>query len=99
MSVKAALKIVLMANNVEIAESEDTVLWQQVFASITQGSNQLDVAQSARTPGPTSEGVKSNDFDGDKGASSKGMDGLGKFAAELGVTVEELLQVTNPIYI
>lgn len=83
MTVKASLKIVLMANDVEIAESEDKLLWQSVFAAINQGVNQIPTAPAppgaGAVPPPPGGKVESPSF------ASGGADGLSKFARELGI--------------
>lgn len=37
MAVKAELRVILKANDVEVAESQDPIIWQRVFAAITGG--------------------------------------------------------------
>lgn len=90
MTVKASLKIVLMANDIEIAESDDKVLWQSVFAAINQGTSQLQAGISVH------EGGGGSLTSGSQGGESpvlnpvNGMDHLNKLAAELDITPAEV---------
>ena len=88
MTVKASLKIVLMANDIEIAESEDKNLWQHVFAAINQGASQVQVEQTLPIEGAvvplTNEGSQPPAF------TPSDTGGLNKFAAELRISPEEV---------
>ena len=76
--IKAKLKIVLKANDIDIAESSDPILWQKVLAAIntpqegTTGVNLGDISQS------------------DKNDLSLPKSPLAKLAKEIGVTVDIL---------
>lgn len=94
MNVKANLKVILMANDVEVAESTDPMLWQNVFAAINQGTGQL-----ARPPQNNTENqsVENNNqllqTPPNLGGSS---DALSQFAAELGITKDEVEGALGP---
>ena len=89
MAVKAALKIVLMANDIEIAESNDPILWQNVFASITHGQNQVQPSQVVNQPPETGQLPHENQGHTTQNINSSASP-LEKFASELGVKIEEL---------
>lgn len=86
MTVKASLKIVLMANDIEIAESDDKVLWQNVFTAINQGTNQIQVSLSGQEGGA----VPLTGSDSPALTSVNGVESLKKFSAELGITQAEV---------
>ncbi|GGD74154.1 hypothetical protein [Lacimicrobium alkaliphilum] len=88
MTVKASLKIVLMANDVEIAESVDKTLWQKVFAAINQGTNQVQLESTSPGAG-TLPSAPSGEVES-LSLTPGGIDGLSKFAGELGITPEEV---------
>jgi hypothetical protein len=96
MAVKASLKIILMANDVEIAESVDSVLWQSVFAAITQGSSQVSGIQSGNPASQTLVDKNSNKNGSVLANNSGGATPIGKFAFELGVTTEEIEGALGP---
>ncbi len=90
MTVKASLKIVLMANEVEIAESDDTALWQSVFAAISQGTNQVPQGQPAPMPSGAPLTENSPAIEPPSTNMATGTGPLAKFAAELGITQDEV---------
>ena len=87
MVVKADLKIVLKANDVEIAESEDAELWQRVLTAIT-GSRAAG-APLAASRDEENAGLR-------KAAPLQANDPVSRFAAEAAVAVEELVGGISP---
>ena len=83
---KARLSVVLKANEVVVAESEDPGLWQRVLAAINSGSTDSLGALPAEAPGqmvtpPPAEAAS-------VGSTTKGNGPLSQFAARLGLTSE-----------
>jgi hypothetical protein len=96
MSIKASLKVILMANDVVVAESEDPTIWQSVFTSITQGgviqspSTQVqNEAQStfSNTVAAPQENAPQSAVSSDNSSGSP----LNNLANELGIS-EDLIQ-------
>jgi len=89
MSVKASLKIILMANDVEIAESEDKILWQNVFSAINQGTDQIAAEQAiAAAPAPITTVAPSNGAH--PSVAPAGTGAMAQLAAELGISTDEV---------
>lgn len=92
MSVKASLRIQLTADNIVIAESEDPELWRKVFSVIQRGT------------GSAPEGLKEDtqDYflseDANKPGKAHGKPGTGikGFAAEIGVSSDEIEGACGP---
>lgn len=91
MAVKAKLKIVLLAEEVEVAESEDPVLWRRVLTTIQGGAAPI--------------GGRADEEDGDEGDAEEeeasevrppAKGAVGKFAAALGVTTTALIGACEP---
>ncbi|MEO8187298.1 MAG: hypothetical protein ABI580_08050 [Burkholderiaceae bacterium] len=85
MAVTAKLKIILQANEIVVAESEDELLWRRVLTAIQGGSPPLD--DRAAADGNDVEDVVNN-------APPKG--GVEKFAKALGVTTAALVGACEP---
>lgn len=82
MAVKAKLRVVLHADKVLVAESDDAALWQRVFSAISTGNLNL----------LATEGIEGGAGEkGDLGAvGHKGTGkGISAFAGEIGITVSE----------
>ncbi|MEO7658009.1 MAG: hypothetical protein ABIV48_00205 [Pyrinomonadaceae bacterium] len=86
MGVKAELIIKLLANDVIVAESEDTALWNRVFSAIAAGATEIGTTGNQDISGTEAESGKPKS----KGSS------LSKFAEELGVDEAELIGACNP---
>lgn len=82
--IKAKLKIVLKANDIDIAESSDPILWQRVLAAIS-------------TPKESTTGVNLGDISqNDTSDLSPPMGTLAKLAKEIGVTIDILKGSCGP---
>lgn len=82
--IKAKLKIVLKANDIDIAESSDPILWQRVLAAIS-------------TPKESTTGVNLGDISqNDTSDLSPPMGALAKLAKEIGVTIDILKGSCGP---
>jgi hypothetical protein len=84
-SVTAKLKVILKANDVEVAESEDPTLWQKVFAALTSGSGDSLTTQPT-VLAKTLTGIDSSDRD----------DPIGRFAVMIGVETAQVVGACNP---
>ena len=72
-----------MANDVEIAESNDPILWQSVVSSITQGTNVVQSSAPAINQNNQAQLQASNQNDiSEKSQSSSA---LINFASEIGI--------------
>ncbi len=87
MSLKASLRVVLMANDVVIAESNDERLWRRTLEAISVGNPD---AVSAVT---VSEAASRNSDSGEVTPS----DSLQRFAAEIGVSRAEVEGASGPV--
>ncbi len=82
MAVKAKLKVILHADNVLVAESEDPVLWQRVFSAISSGNTSLsDIGEDSGG----SDEVNNQDDSGQNVAGK----GIKSFAKEIGISRDE----------
>lgn len=90
--VKAALRVVLLANDVEIAESDDEGLWQSVFGAITTGAPLPHGHRQNEAP-RTQGANRSAEGDGSPQQASRG---LPTFAEELGLTPDEVVGACDP---
>jgi len=87
MSVKAKLKIRLLADEVVVAEAEDPVLWRKVLASIQAPVDKDDSERDDRD----------QLVEGDNASGSESADAaLRNFAAELGISVAALEGAATP---
>jgi hypothetical protein len=89
MSVKAQLKIVLLANEVVVAESEDAVLWQQILQRLQAPA----MAPGAAGGVPPALEASSGAPDAQAGRSS---DAATEFARFLGVPEEAVRGACDP---
>lgn len=91
MTVKAKLKIQLLANSVVVAESEDRMLWQRVLGAIQKGiavkggDGSMDLTED--------EGLLDEPLTPKKKDASKG---VAAFAKELVVPIDELVGACSP---
>ena len=85
MTVEANLRLVLYANKVKIAESEDNRLWQKVLAAIQQGT-------TGDVQGSEDDNALLQDNE-DNNAAKKHVK---KFAGELGISTEALIGACDP---
>lgn len=83
MAVKANLRVVLHANNVVVAESEDPALWQRVLAAINQ-------------PGGAEISLPSGDSGDSLLDDGHGTTSLAIFAKRLGVTEDLVVAACDP---
>lgn len=91
MTVKANLKVQLLADSVLVAESEDPILWRKVFAAMqkpnaAQADAELELDSSV-------DDLMDQTSSGSTGKSAKGFSGLAK---ELNVSVNELKGACDP---
>lgn len=96
MTIKASLRIILKANDIEIAESDDPKLWQEVFAAITQNISpeKADVVDETKSiPTNNAEEVKSV-----KTTNLVNSDPKSLFAKELGISMDELEGALGPTF-
>lgn len=94
-NVKAALKVVLYAEQVVVAESDDPQLWQRVLGVINGNSAALVRAE----PNLRLQGEADDEPDGDDEpikTNKNAKDPLAKFAGEIGVSVEDLQAACDP---
>lgn len=87
MAVKAKLKIQLLADSVTVAESEDEDLWRRVLSAM-QGAGGLGQRMDEEEP------LEEDEHEPKKKPRKGG--GHSAFAAELGVSVEELEGACTP---
>jgi hypothetical protein len=90
MAVKAKLKVVLHANDIEVAETEDQSLWQEVLAAIQSDASHLP---SRRYPAQEEEDDGKRDRP--KGTSSAGP-AIDEFAQCLGIKKDVLVGALRP---
>lgn len=95
-NVKAALKVVLMAEHVVVAESDDAQLWQRVLAAIQGGTGKLGGKQST-TEDDADEDAEDETAVETKGKRAKEGDSpVARFAADIGVSIEEVQGACDP---
>jgi hypothetical protein len=103
---KAAMSVVLKANDVVVAEVDDPVLWNSIFAAISSGRSTL-AAVAAPSPLPSfplSPGQHALDGHGSTAdaviasamANTPLIEPVQKFARELGVDVNVLIGACDP---
>jgi len=90
---RAAMTVVLKANDVVVAQVDDPVLWNDVFATINGGQSRLAsaVAAAAVPALPAADPVAAAVV-----ANTPAIDPLSKFAKELGVDVAVLAGACDP---
>jgi hypothetical protein len=91
---KAAMSVVLKANNVVVAEVDDPALWNEVFSAINSGSSSL-----ARVPAPVLRGpllAASDPISTAAVLNTPATEPIQKFARELDVDLELLLGACDP---
>lgn len=94
-SVKAALKVVLYADEVVVAESNDAQLWQRVLGVINGNPAAIGATQSLG--GASGQDADDGVPDGDAVRVPKGAKGpLQKFASDLGISVEQAQAACDP---
>lgn len=106
---KAAMSVVLKANDVVVAEVDDPALWNAVFAAISAGQSSLPVQTSASLPqsqfpphGLLTPNVASGSLPGADAvvaatvANTPAIEPIHKFAKELGVDVNILIGACDP---
>lgn len=92
MSVKASLKIQLMADNIVIAESEDPELWRKVFSVIQRGTTSAseEIDEDIQDSSLSGNADKPERAHGKPGTGTKG------FASEIGVSIDEIEGACGP---
>jgi len=89
--VKAALTVVLKANDVVVAEVKDSRLWQRVLSAINAGHSELESETDGAGNGDDPLGEESQNDTG-----SKPNDTVTGFAQYLGVTSDQLVGACSP---
>jgi len=94
-ALKANLRVILQANDTVVAESEDPLLWQRVFAAITGATGER---QSGVEPNPLRESltVTHEKSHSSQAETSAGGDAVAKLAEQLGITRAELEGACSP---
>ncbi len=96
--VSATLKVVLYAEKVVVAESEDAALWRKVLAAI-QGADDSSITPRHEDGGKvdTDQRARSSAL-ADSGSTQTGKQStsISKFAAEIGASVEEVQAACDP---
>ncbi|GAA0889004.1 hypothetical protein [Rhodanobacter soli] len=95
---KAAMSVVLKANNVVVAEVEDPMLWNEVFAAISSGSSRLTKPATLQAQ-PTLPAALLPSADPAVAAvlaNTPAIEPINKLAKELGVEVEILAAACDP---
>ncbi|MBI4429508.1 MAG: hypothetical protein HY562_10360 [Ignavibacteriales bacterium] len=87
-AIKAKLIVKLFAENIIVAESDDEKLWQSVLAAITSGKS--SIAGPAFPPKLLQPGESNAISEQDLSSP------IGKFAAELGISIEILQGACSP---
>jgi hypothetical protein len=102
-TVKASLRVVLLANEITVAESEDPALWQYNLAAITGGRMPPAPPVGDRAGRTTPYAGRAAEQHGDtahtNGSNGNGVplaEGLERLAAELGVEVAVLQAACDP---
>lgn len=85
---KAAMSVVLKANEVVVAEVNDAALWNAIFAAISSGSSSLAAAAPA-TPSPVSDPAAAV-------RNTPATEPISKLAKELGVELDVLIGACDP---
>lgn len=95
---KAAMSVVLKANNVVVAEVEDPTLWNEVFAAISSGSSRLakPATPEPHLAQPTTLLPSADPAVAAVIANTPAIEPINKFARELGVEVEFLAAACDP---
>lgn len=86
-ALKASLKVQLLANEVLIAESDDTALWQEILTSIQTGRSIKKIED---------ENPDSDTPDTSKGGSSGQGGPIKRFAADVGISEDEVFAACHP---
>jgi hypothetical protein len=92
MTVKAKLLVVLKADEVEVAASEDAALWQQILVAITSGR---PLAAPAERPGRGNAGQESMG-DAPPRRNASGNDPASRMAAALDIDLNVLIGACAP---
>lgn len=88
---KASMSVLLKANEVVVAEVDDAVLWNAVFAAISSGSSVLSTAPAAAAQTPVVDAVVQPFANNTPVAEP-----INKFAKELGVDLDVLVGACDP---
>ncbi|WP_299981887.1 hypothetical protein [Desulfobacula sp.] len=90
MAVKASLKIILMADDTVVAESDDAILWQNVLVAINSGNS---LVEQTITSGGTTNSGSDIDSQSDNGQPEET---IACFAKELDISIECLQSACSP---
>jgi hypothetical protein len=88
---KAKLAVVLKADEVIVAESDDALLWQRVLRAINSGSSEFSEEKKRRDDESNSEDGEEESSDSRDTSSP-----IGKFARQLGLTVSAIKGACDP---
>lgn len=100
MSVKASLRVVLLANEITVAESEDPALWQYNLAAITGGPKPPEQPHNAvQRPLPDTDrsSEQHTDTNGNNGNGAAVAGGVGRLAVDLGLDETVLQAACDPM--
>jgi len=93
-TIKASLKIILTANDIEIAESDNPKLWQEVFATISQGVSAQRTRVEPEKNTITTSKRPETELSVENVSTKK--DPIGSFAKEISISRDELLGAIGP---
>ncbi|MFL6957439.1 hypothetical protein ACJ7C5_06660 [Nocardiopsis yanglingensis] len=96
--VKASMSVVLKANEVVVAEVDDAILWNAVFAAMNSGSSALSpmTLPSAQMQGIDAENTSNKVQTQQQTQNTPAAEPLNKFAKELGVDLDVLVGSCDP---
>jgi hypothetical protein len=102
MSIKAKLRVQLLADTVLVAESEDEALWRGVLAAIQNGHSHPELAgpPEAAMPSPPSSASAASPSASSRGNPAPevldGDDAIGRLARDLGLPAHEVQGACGP---
>ena len=97
---KAAMSVVLKANNVVVAEVDDPVLWNEVLSAINLGSSRLIAPSLVSTPASAALGAglpAADPIVAATVANTPTIEPINKLAKELGVGLDVLVAACEPM--
>lgn len=95
---KAAMSVVLKANNIVVAEVDDPILWNEVFSAINSGVSRLSPSGPAASPLSSAVGLPAADpIVAAAVANTPAIEPINKLAKELGVDIDVLTAACEPL--